>query len=513
VNERLELLFRASHDPGEVFTVLSSRYTVIAEPSTVEQWTCLDTADWRLHRAGMTLRDRRRGRSGELVLTAAGGERVVAPARAGTWPRRMELIPPSAVRSRVASTVGVRALLPMAAVHTRSTRLRLLDDEAKTRVRVQIDQQRLLDASRAPLPLRVVVTALRGYERDARRCAQLLGESLGPFQGEPDAVSAALSAAGRRPEDDAARMAAPATVDPSAPAAHSIAGILLGLADAIDAARPGVAGDIDPEFLNEMRTALRTARSILTSTADVLAGEHVEHFIGELGWLARLTTPLRDSDLLALELLGHGQLDLTGLGDLDPLRRHLGRQRKRALRIMRDALASNRTAVLISDLHVVLERIIGSQATGPLTSAAAATCAQTAYAQLREAAAAITATTPTAELHVLRGDCELLQHLLEAFRPAFDPQALGPLLDGVSRLHRDLVAVQDAEVQCHQLRGAAARLTAAGAPVESVLAVGALIDRLQRHARHIRRDLDPRLAEFCGPATRAGVAALPQLPA
>ena len=245
---------------------------MVAETSTRERWVCLDTADWRLHRAGMTLRDRRRGRSGELVLTAAHGERVAVASRAAVWPKRVEVLAPSSVRDRVAPTVGVRALLPMAAVDARSTRLRLLDDLDKTRVRVQIDQQRLLDGSHAPLPLRVVLTALRGYERDARRCAELLTASMAGVDGHADAVSAALTAVGRAPTRAALGSPAFPTLDPDAPAARSIATAMLSLLDVIDATRPGVADDIDTEFLHDMRTAVRAARSILTLTGDLLPG-------------------------------------------------------------------------------------------------------------------------------------------------------------------------------------------------------------------------------------------------
>ena len=199
MTQRRELMFAASGDPSEIVAALSSRYTVIAESSMSLRWFSLDTVDWRLHRAGMTLRDARRGRASELVLTAGNDEPVVAPAPAGSWPRRLSKSTPAAVLDRIAPTVGVRALLSFAEVEVRRIPLRLVDDDQKTRVRVRVDQQRLVGPRRAPLPMRVVVTPLRGYERDAQRCAELLSSTLPELSEQAVAATVALTAAGHAP--------------------------------------------------------------------------------------------------------------------------------------------------------------------------------------------------------------------------------------------------------------------------------------------------------------------------
>ena len=85
-----ELLFRVATDPGQVSDALSARYRVEVAPPTVARWTGLDTADWRLHKAEMTLRDARRGRRGTLVLSAGTSEPITAPAPPRRWPRRIE---------------------------------------------------------------------------------------------------------------------------------------------------------------------------------------------------------------------------------------------------------------------------------------------------------------------------------------------------------------------------------------------------------------------------------------
>ncbi|HLY34897.1 MAG TPA: hypothetical protein VKQ07_10230, partial [Jatrophihabitantaceae bacterium] len=240
--EPAELMFGESADPGQVFAALATRYGVHAEPSSAGRWTCVDTADWRLHHAGMTLRDARRGRSAQLVLSTAEHTSLTAPAPPKHWPRRIETLPVSPVRERIEPAVGVRALLPLAEVDVRSVVLRLLDDERKTRVRVRVDQQRLSGTGRSPLPLRVVVAPVRGYERDGERCSELLAESMTPLPAALTAASVAMTAAGHKP---GAPVVPAITLDASAPAPASLARVLRRWIDVIDAARPGVLADVD----------------------------------------------------------------------------------------------------------------------------------------------------------------------------------------------------------------------------------------------------------------------------
>ena len=198
-----ELLFSPSGDPQQVLELLSAQYRVAADAAEVTVWTYLDTVDWRLHRAGMSLRDTRTGPAGELVLSTRPGDQVASPSRVRSWPRRADTLPSSAVRDLIWPAVGVRALLPMAQVHVRSIPLRLTDDLDKTRVRIRVDQQRLVAPSDQPLPLRVVVAPLRGYDRDGERCARLLGQQHGEVR---------LARHGRDDRDDRSRPAARAAV-------------------------------------------------------------------------------------------------------------------------------------------------------------------------------------------------------------------------------------------------------------------------------------------------------------
>lgn len=507
-----ELMFGPATDPGQIVSALGQRYDVRIEPLTSGRWICLDTADWRLFRAGLTLRDVRDGRRGQLVLTPTDGDTLTAPAPAVGWPRRVESLPASPVRDRIAAPVGVRALLPLVEVEVRSLGLRLLDDEGKTRVRVQIDQQRLTGERPAPLPLRVAVAPLRGYERDGRRCAELLAESAAPLPDAGNAAAVAFAAAGLVPGQP---VAPPLRLDPQAPAVESVAVVLRRWIDIVDVARPGALADTDIEYLHDLRTAVRATRSVLRLSADLLAETYTTHFAGEFAWVGELTTPLRDLDVSLLELDGRGDVDLTGLlDDLEPVRRYLANERRRALRAFRAGLESPRGTHLSADWRAALDQLASPQLPGgPTTVEVAAAQARAAYKRIVKAAAPVGRDTVPDHLHGLRRRCKRMRYLLDGYASVFAPEPQREVLSALKALQDCLGDIQDVDVQRRSLAEIAATLAKRGAPVPTLLAIGALRERMTRRDDAARRTLARRLQRFTGAATRERVEELGASPA
>jgi CHAD domain-containing protein len=494
------MLFGAATDPGQVSAALESRYRLRIDPPTPARWTCLDTADWRLHRTGMSLRDTRRGRRSELVLSDGACEPIVARSPGRYWPRRIDTLPASAVRDRIAPAVGVRALLPLAEVDVRSLEVRVLDIEEKTRVRVRVDQQWLLGHGRTPLPLRVSVLPVRGYERDGQRCADMLGESFETLPADGSATTAAFVAAGHVPGQPA-----PLQLDAQAPAAVSLALVLQRWIDVIDAARPGVLADIDTEYLHDMRTAVRATRSLIRMTGDTLTEAQAAHFAAEFAWLGHLTGPLRDVDVALIELGGGADVDVTGLEDLDPLRRHLAAQRRRALRSVRAGLESARGVQLGNTWRATLAALPANEPPGPSTAAVSGAMAHAAYRRIVKAAAPVTPQTPAEELHRLRRRCKRMRYLLDGYASVYESESHREVLRSLKSLQDCLGVIQDVDVRRHQLSSLAATLTQRGTSAETVLAMGALRERTMQHDIAARQILARRLKRFCGARTKARV--------
>jgi len=506
-----EVLFSAATDPGQVFAALAGRYDVRIEPLPASRWTCLDTADWRLHDADMRLREARKGRAGTLLLSHGPADSVSAPSPGRRWPQRIEGLPASPVRDRMAPAVGIRALLPLAEVDVRSLQLRVLDGEEKTRVRVEVDQLRLVGNRPAALPLRVIVLPVRGYERDGLRCRELLGELLPGTgaAGEVDATAAALTAAGHAPGQAGVSAV---HLDPAAPAAESLAAVLYRWMEVIDLVRPGVLADVDTEYLHDLRTSVRATRSLLRLGGELMRDAHVTHFAAEFAWLSRLTAPLRDLDVALLELAGHGATDLTGLddgsNDLEPLRRHLLARRRRALTAVRTGLESPRGRALGDQWRASLDAVRRKDYPGPATGEAAAQHARQAYRRIVKAAAGVTDHTHPDELHQVRGRCKRMRYLLDGYAPVYAPAPHREVLASLKALQNCLGDIQDVFVQRDQLAEVATTLSRRGTSTPTVLAIGALRDRAMRRDVEARRTLARKLAKFAGPAVQAQVTAL-----
>src|SRR5690348_17959633 len=93
---------------------LAPRFSVLPGRSRTVRRTWLDTFDWRLHRAGLTLEHIAGRGPAELVLQGAAGERITAAANGAHWPAPAGALPDGPLPDRLARSTWVRAPLPAA---------------------------------------------------------------------------------------------------------------------------------------------------------------------------------------------------------------------------------------------------------------------------------------------------------------------------------------------------------------------------------------------------------------
>src|SRR5579863_3687419 len=299
-----------------IATALEPRYSIAQETRRRERQVWLDTFDWRLHSAGLVLRQLSTGSgrgghsmgvtgsrpSAELVLTTDAGEQVAsAPLGSPRWPALIDAIPAGALRDRLDPVAGVRALLPLARAEGTMTLFRVLDGEHKTVARLRLEVASLAQPVGGTLPARLVLS------------------SRSVFQ-------AVLANTGRQPGDYRDKVTV--TLPAPAPARAAVAGVLLGLADTIEANVGYVIRDVDIEFLHDLRVAVRRTRSALKLAGDELPRDLAARFAPEFKWLGDLTTPPRDLDV---NLAGFGRmragLSAAAPGDLEPFRAYLAHRR------------------------------------------------------------------------------------------------------------------------------------------------------------------------------------------
>jgi CHAD domain-containing protein len=532
---------------GAAFDVIPDRG---GKPAAACRRTWLDTFDWRLHRAGLTLEYAGRARGGELLLAgnAANSAGPPSPPSApGTasapnsadaaspadspaisqpvigWqaarPHLMCELPDGPVTSRIGDLVAPRALLPVVTVTSATTTCRLLNEDGKTVARLLVERTSVPGPQPAPLAPRFAITEVRGYPGAARTAARLVAGAPGVEPATTSTFTEALRAVGRRPGDYSNKVDTDITA--ALPASKAAATILLRLLDTVEANIGGVLADTDTEFLHDLRVAVRRTRSALKLFGDALTGRagltegEVAFFAAEFKWVGDLTTPTRDLDvhLLDFDDTAHS-LSAAKPDDLEPFRAYLEQRRRREFRLLSRGLKSARFTELTRDWR---DRLTAIRDGNPGTRAAAVrsrrergAAAETtgtlamertraAFAKTVRRGAAITLESPAETLHDLRKRAKELRYALEFFAPLHDRAAQAKVVGELKRLQDCLGEFQDTEVQVGEIRALATAMLAAGeAPAVTLLAMGEVTAGLALRQREAREDFGRRFAAFAG---------------
>ena len=165
-----------------VRSVLSQAFTVAEEPAATgrgtHRRTWLDTFDWRLYKAGLTLQFEQARRGGRLLLSKADGT-AQAEQLLTRGPRRPGLaedLPDGPVRDRILVLTSPRALLPIVKAVSSVSVARLLNADGKTVARLITERVTVTAPTRntaaditAELPPRLAVAEVRGYPGQARQ--------------------------------------------------------------------------------------------------------------------------------------------------------------------------------------------------------------------------------------------------------------------------------------------------------------------------------------------------------
>jgi CHAD domain-containing protein len=474
--------------------------------------TWLDTFDWRLYRAGLTLEQVAAHGRIELTLTGRDGE-VLASERLDegskmSWPCLLTALPPGPLRELLEPVAGVRALSPVARAASRLAELRALNDDAKTIARLAVDRMSVTFPARGTAPARLTLMPVRGYQGQADRAAQLLAGVPGVTAGRGSALDTAMAAAGCRPGELPGKASA-IELSAAMPAPAAMAAILAALLDSLEANVRGTVRDVDTEFLHDLRIAIRWTRSALKLCGSALPGGLADTFRPEFRWLGDLTTPTRDLDVYLLGLPGMAA-GLVGATEpeLAPFRDHLLRSRAAAYRQLTRGLRSARFAQLTSGWRAALGGVRATRRRPTVAQLADARIAAAHRKALRDGEL-ITAASPAQSLHDLRKRCKELRYLVEMFGSLHDPAQRWQAVRELKALQDCLGEFQDAEVQRAEIRAFAVQMLAdRSAPAETLLAMGEIAAGLAVRQRQARGKFDGKFADFASPASQARLSAL-----
>lgn len=213
----------------------------------------------------------------------------------------------------------------------------------------------------------------------------------------------------------------------------------------------GVLEGTDPEYLHQMRVALRRLRSAFNVFATVLPGAATGPLVTEFKWLARALGPARDWDVFMMETLPPIRERFSGHASLAHLVHECDRLRRAASRKARRAVASRRYQRLMLRLGGWLaSEEWFKQADGPTRAALpepvtafAAVVLEAHYMQVRKRGRRLNRRS-AAELHRLRIAVKKLRYAGDFFTALFDAKRVRDMLSHLARLQAILGSMNDA---------------------------------------------------------------------
>lgn len=471
--------------------------------------TVLDTFDARVRAAGLVLVHH----GGRLRLEdrATRRELAAAPASRPSGPLRVADLPAGPLRERLAGILDVRAATPVARTRVRTTPLAVLDGRRKTVVRLLVEETAVTTGprTRAPLAPRVRPVPVRGYDKALARVHALLGGELGLTAEAETVEDEAVRRAGGRPEGVSGKVRVP--LERGGRADRAAVVVLLGLLDALEANLPGTLADVDPEFLHDLRVAVRRSRALQRELRGVFPPAELERFRADFKWLQAITGPVRDLDVWLLDLDDHALgLPDERRGDLAALRGVLEARRARERRRMVRELRSARTRGLLADWRAFLDGLTlrdeddRPDAAREVQDVAARRIAKV-YRRMVRMGGAIDDDSPPEALHDLRKKGKELRYLLEFFAALYPAGTVKPAVRTLKALQDTLGRFQDREVQAHMLRELAPEVASAPGGADALLAMGLVVDGLEAQQRAAREEFAERFAPFAAAERRAAM--------
>ena len=280
---------------------------------------------------------------------------------------------------------------------------------------------------------------------------------------------------------------------------------------AIEANLPGTLADVDSEFLHDLRVAVRRTRSLQRELKAVFPPDELARFRVEFRWLQGVTGPSRDLDVYLLEFDDFaGSLPEAQRRNLEPLRALLTQRRIRERRRMVLALRSQRAQALLVEWKQFVEVLTElpaedrPDAARPVAEVAARRISHV-YRQMLKMGGAIDEQSPPVALHELRKKGKELRYLLEFFARLFPAATVGPMVKTLKSLQDTLGRFQDREVQTGMLRSLGDEIAAQENGAAALMAMGVLVERLERQQADARAEFAERFAPFAAKRRRAAV--------
>ena len=462
------------------------------------QW--LDTFDWQLYKAGLSLSSLDENNNHTLRLQQLPEGDIIAQQPIATTPLFADELPPSRLSKHLPSAFPPRALLPQARQSETTQIWALLDEEKKTRARIEYHAIKPMVNGATPLPLLVLVQ-LRGYENDAGELYKWLSNRGALQQLTFDRVyERAFQCTPRQPGVYSSKFSL--GLDKQQTTDSALRDILRHLLENIEANIPGTIADTDSEFLHDLRVAVRRSRSALTRIKGVFPPSAVEKFNQELRWIGSITGTCRDLDvhLLALPNM-QNHLPSNLRSSLQAFENYLHSRKTEEHGRLAELLRSPRMLDFLTEWRSFL-----NESPEGLTDTGAKTVQQTAgaatwkmYRRVIRDGQALTTESPAEHFHELRKDMKKLRYLMELFASLYPGKIWKQQLKLQKALQNILGDFQDLEVQAEAMLDNGRALYARDdTTAETLMALGILSEQLREQQAHSLDHFEDAFAELAG---------------
>ncbi len=288
--------------------------------------------------------------------------------------------------------------------------------------------------------------------------------------------------------------------------------VLLNLAVTARLNWQGTIDRVDPEFLHDLRVAIRRSRSVLQQARRALPPAVVAAVGTDLKHLGGLTGRARDLDVYLIEWGTYtGDLGAAANDALEPVRDRLGQHLDDAYDELAAQLRDAEVDAIITRWIAWLEQPIpddverGDQADRPLGKLVARRITK-AHDRLISHGRVITPDTPAEQVHDLRKDAKKLRYLLECFGSILPEKPKKQFVKRLKSFQNILGEHQDAEVHMAELEELSRELHEEEAPADTLLAIGRLTEQLDRRRAAARAAFADGFESFDSKSTRASLA-------
>ena len=480
-----------------LLAALTAEFTLDVAPEYGTMVVYADSFDWRLYRQGYLLHSHGscwtlyHNNSGDVTVQQDGPElHDSCFARDFSAGRLRELLEP---------VLGIRCLLPLAAVQLHGRQIRLLNRDEKTVARIVIETQQPAVAGGGQSYCLIRLFEVRGYDGEQESVRRILAETgvlepVSPLIGFVEGCRAK----GRSPLDYSPKFAI--ELDGDEAACKAMARIYQALLDTIARNIPGVLADYDPEFLHDLRVAIRRTRSGLSLVKRVVPDSVSDRFSRVFSRLGSLTGPTRDLDVY---LLAHedclARLPSFLRPGLQDFFAGLSRKRQVEQRKLVRALRAKKNKAILSAWQQALKRCDRQPADLgdlPIRELAGRIILKRFKRVVRDGRI-LTTTTPDADVHRLRIQCKKLRYTMEFFGSLYPEQELHTMIRHLKKLQDILGRFNDLSVQQEMLRQSLKSIGAGSRRnLEQAAALGGLLQSLFQEQQSLRSHFAEAFAQF-----------------